>query len=434
MTANVLKNSNPDDLALHGGEKAVREPIVEYNTIGDDEKKAAIRVLDSGLPLSGFHGSARPTFFGGPEVLALEKEWNALFGTKYAVSMNSATSGLYAAMGAIGLGPGDEVIVSPYSMSASATAPLVCGGIPVFADIDPDYFCMSAEIVEPLITPKTKAILTVNIFGHPADLHGLRKLADRHGLYLIEDNAQAHLAEDNGAKAATVGHIGIYSLNVHKHIHSGEGGVCVTSDEFLAKRLQLIRNHGENVTDWIGMDDLSNMIGQNYRLTEISAAIARAQLSKINDRVERVEKICAKLTKGIEGLKGLTPPKVRKGCRHNYYMWSVKYDEAAFNGLPRKKFVEALKAEGLPLAEGYVPPIYRLPLFRQRMGLGRDHFPYNLTDRKYDGALCPVTERMHEKELFQYQPVSWDPSEEQVDQMIAAFHKVHKAAVEGRLA
>lgn len=433
MSTQVLKNSKPDDLALLGGDKSVPDPIPEYNTIGEEEKQAAIRVFNSGKPLSGFHGSARPTFFGGPEVQALESEWNTLFGSKYAVSMNSATSGLYAAMAAVGIGPGDEVIVSPYSMSASAVAPLAYGGIPVFADIEPDYFCMSAETIAPLITKKTRAIIAVNIFGHPADLHGLKKLADKHNLYLIEDNAQAHLAEDNGVKAALMGHIGIYSLNVHKHIHSGEGGVCVTSDENLAKRMQLIRNHGENVTDWMGMEDLSNMVGQNYRLTEISAAIARAQLHKINDRVERVEKICAKLTERIKGLKGLTPPKVRAGCRHNYYMWSVKYDEKAFNGLPRAKFVEALKAEGLPVTEGYVPPTYRLPIFKKRMGLGRDGFPFNLTDRTYEDGLCPVTERMHEKELFQYQPVSWDPSSAQINQMIAAFYKVHAAAMAGGL-
>jgi perosamine synthetase len=416
-------------LAILGGEPAVKRPLGAFNSIGAEEKAAVIEFLDKGTVLSGFHGSARSSFFGGEQVLAFEAAWNARMGTKHSVSVNSATSGLMAAMGAIGIGPGDEVIVPPYTMTATALAPLVYGGIPVFVDIDPDYFCLDLELVEQAITPATKAIIAVNLFGHPAELKRLRALADAKGLYLIEDNAQAVIAEEDGRLAGTIGHIGIYSLNVHKHIQAGEGGVCVTDDPDLALRLQLIRNHGENVIDWLNVGDLSNLIGFNYRMTEITAAMARVQLGKVNVLVERVERVCNALTAGLSALEGLTPPKIRAGCRHNYYMWSAKFDAAAV-GASRDLFCKALAAEGFPNAGGYVKPIYQIPMFQQRIAIGKQGFPFSAAARQqqYSKGLCPVTERMHDLELIQFQPVSWDVDEEQTAMLIEAVRKVHRNA------
>lgn len=412
-------------LALHGGCKAVLQDIPAFIGIGAEEKQAVIDVLDSKLPLSGFHGSARPSFFGGPEVQAFESAWRDTFKCKHALSVNSATSGLMAAMGAIGIEPGDEVIVPPYTMSATAVAPLIYGGIPVFVDIEDQYFCLNVEKVKQAITPRTKAILAVNLWGHPAALQELRALADEKGLYLVEDNAQALSATEDGAWAGTVGHIGVFSMNVHKHIQSGEGGICVTEDDHLAQRLQLIRNHGENVTTWLGVENIANIIGFNFRQTEIGAAIARAQLKKLTPMVERCRQIAAQLTNGLNDLEGLITPKVRSGCTHSYFMWSIRYQESVL-GIPRARFVEALQAEGVPVSQGYVSPLYRLPLFQKRIALGTQGFPFSLSQIQYHDGLCPVTERLHEREIIQYQPVAWDPSPEQVGQMIEAFRKVHK--------
>lgn len=417
------------ELAISGGPPAVRRPLTPFNAIGPREKAAVVDFFDRGGLLSGFHGSARPSFFGGEQVLAFEQAWSDRFAVKFSVSMNSATSGLMAAMGAIGIGPGDEVIVPPYTMTATALAPLVYGGIPVFVDIDPEYYCLDAALVEQAITPATRAILAVNLFGHPAELKRLRALADARGIYLIEDNAQAVLAEENSRLAGTIGHIGIYSLNVHKHIQVGEGGVCVTDDPQLAMRLQLIRNHGENVIDWLGVQDLSNLIGFNYRMTEITAAMARVQLERVDELVRRVEAVCNALTAGLSDLPGLAPPKVRSGCRHNYYMWSAKFD-AGQVGTTREKFSQALAAEGFPNACGYVRPIYQLPMFQQKIAMGRHGFPFNWGGKSpdYRFGLCPVTERMHQETLIQYQPVSWDVDEEQVAMLVEAVRKVHRHA------
>jgi perosamine synthetase len=414
-------------LAIHGGNPAVRRSLKPFSGIGAHERDAILRFLDRRTPLSGFHGSPQPSFFGGVEVRAFETEWCKRFGVAHAISVNSATSGLIAAMGAIGIGPGDEVITSPYTMTATAVAPLFYGGIPVFADIDPAYFCLDVGAVERAITPRTRAILAVNIFGHPAELAKLRALADAKGLYLIEDNAQAVLAEEGGRLAGTVGHIGVYSLNIHKHIQTGEGGVCVTGDTNLAQRLQLIRNHGENVVRWLEVDDLTNIVGFNIRMTEISAAVGRAQLARINQLVERAEAIAERLSGGTSDLQGFTPPAVRAGCRHNYYAWSCKLDSTLI-GTSRAAFSKALAAEGVPNTEGYVVPIYLIPLFQRRIAIGSAGFPFNLGNRTYPKGLCPVAEAMREAHLMHFEPVAWEADGDQVDMIIEAIRKVHRHA------
>lgn len=411
-------------LAICGGNPVIEKPIIGFNAIGDSEKKAIIEFLHSSKTLSGFFGSARPEFWGGSEVRAFEEEWCIRFGVNHAVSVNSATSALMVAMGAIGISPGDEIIVPPFTMSATAMAPLIYGGIPVFADVEENHFCIDPKVVESLITNKTKAIIATNLFGHPADLHALRKIADKHKIFLIEDNAQAVIAEDQGVLTGTIGHIGVYSLNVHKHIQTGEGGVCVTQDKNLAERMQLIRNHGENVVEWKNIQDLTNLIGYNFRMLEMTAVIGRAQLKRLDLLVNRTETFGKRLTEGLKDLEGLTVPKVRAGCRHNYFMWPCLYDEKKL-GVPRDLFVKAVKAEGVPMEQAYVKPLYLLPIFQKKIGIGREGFPFTLTNRSYSKGLCPVTETLHFEKIVHIQPVAWDVDEEQMGLLIKAIHKVH---------
>lgn len=411
-------------LALLGGSPAVASPLQPYRTTGDEEEQAVLRVMRDGT-LSAFLGAWTPEFWGGPEIKAFEEEWASAFNVPHAVSVNSATSGLIAAIGAVGIGPGDEVIVPPYSMSATAVAPLFYGGIPVFADLEPDYFCLDPQCVADAITPKTRAIIAVNLFGQPADLLALRELADRHGIYLIEDNAQSPLASQDGRYAGTIGHVGVFSLNYHKHIHTGEGGMCVTDDAKIAARLGMIRNHAENASEHLGDGDFTNLIGHNFRMTELSAAIGREQLKKAKSLTSNRVDIAERLTAGLGGLEGLCPPKVRKGCRHVYYLWGAKYDEKTM-GVSREAFAKALTAEGVPNATGYVKPLYMLPTFQKRIAIGRDGFPFNLSARAYPDGLCPVTERLHQSEMLIFLVCSYDPTETQVDQIITAFHKVYE--------
>jgi perosamine synthetase len=412
------------ELAILGGEPVLKSPLASYNSIGEDEIEAVIRVMRSGK-LSAFYGSPGDEYWGGPEVQIFERAWAERFQAKHAVSVNSATSGLYTAIGAIGIGPGDEVIVPPYTMSATVMAPIIYGGIPVFADIEEETFGLDPEAVRKAITPKTKGIIAVNLFGHPARLDELLMIAEENRLILVEDNAQAPLAEDNGRFTGTIGHIGVFSLNFHKHIHTGEGGICVTNNDNLALRLKLIRNHAENVVERYRIEDLTNMVGFNFRLTEIQAAIGMEQLKRIDMHVGKREALAQALTDGIKGLEGLIAPKVRPGCRHVYYVWAVRLIEKAV-GISRKTYCKALNAEGFPVFEGYVKPLYLLPVFQKKIAFGKNGFPFNISsDVNYDKGICPVCERMYEKEFIGFEPCSYSLDEAQIELLIEAINKVH---------
>lgn len=409
-------------LALLGGTPVIDRALRPYNSIGAKEIEAANRVLQSGV-LSKFVGAWCEDFYGGPAVQELEKSWCETFKVSHAISVNSATSGIYAALGAVGVGPGDEVIVPPYTMSATAMAPLVYGGIPVFADIEPDTFCLDPAAVRKSLTPRTKAILVVNLFGHAAQLKALREIADEHKIWLIEDNAQGPLATENDKFAGTIGHIGIFSLNYHKHFHSGEGGICVTDCDNLAKRLHMIRNHGENVIEELGVQDLTNMIGYNYRMTELTAAIAIEQLKDAELHVSKRERVARALTEAVSDLDGITAPLVRSGCRHVYYVWAARYDEHVV-GVSREVIAEALSAEGFPNSQGYVRPLYMLPVFQKRIAIGSAGFPFNLTERAYYSGMCPVVERMHDKELLEFHPCTYELDDRQIELLCKALKKV----------
>lgn len=409
-------------LALLGGEPVIDHTLAPYRTIGEEERAAVDRVMQSGL-LSGYVGAWCEEFDGGPEVRAFEAAWAKRFDTAHAIAVNSNTSGLMAAVGAAGVSPGDEVIVPPYTMSATAMAPLIYGGIPVFVDIEPETYCLDPKLVREAITPRTRAIIVVNLFGHPAALHELRTLADERGIVLIEDNAQGPLASERGRYAGIIGHMGVFSLNYHKHFHTGEGGVCTTDDDDLALRLRLIRNHGENVVEPVGMEDATNMVGFNFRLTELGAAIGIEQLKKAEELVGRREALSLRLSDGVRGLPGLTPPLVRDDCRHAFYLWGARYDENA-SGVSRQTVARALEAEGVPVWQGYVTPLYLLPLFQRRIAIGREGFPFNLTDRDYSAGLCPVAERCHESELLELSVCSFELTDDEMSGIINAFDKV----------
>lgn len=414
-------------LAIDGGTPVRTTPFPAYNTLGPEEKAAAIRVLDSGN-LSSFLGTWAPEFFGGPEVQAMEKAWAAYFNVAHAVSMNSATSGLYAALGAAGVGPGDEVIVSPYTMSASAAGPLLYNALPVFADIDDEYFCITADTIREKITPRTRAIIAVDIFGHPAEMDAIMALAAEHDLIVIEDAAQAPGAMMGNRHAGTLGHIGVYSLNYHKHIHSGEGAIVVTDDARLAERLQLIRNHAEVVLQKKGgAPDLNNMLGFNYRMTEIEAAIAGEQLKKLEGLLTPRQRLAARLTELLSGMAGVTTPAVRDNCTHAYYLYTLRYD-AGQVGVSRAEFVKALAAEGVPFVEAYVEPIYLQPLYQQRTLFGGTGSPWSEAPESdaisYARGSCPVTERMHYEEVMFTNLIHAQTSDADVEDIAAAFDKV----------
>ena len=414
-------------LALHGGRPVRDRPFPAYATIGEEEKRAVLEVLES-TALSKFLARWSPDFFGGPRVLQLEKSWREYFGVRHAVSVNSATSGLYAAVGAAGVGPGDEVIVSPYTMVASATAAIIYGGIPVFADIDPGIFCITPESIRRCISPSTRAIIVVDLFGHPADMDGIMALARERDLVVIEDAAQAPGARYRGRYAGTLADMGVFSLNYHKTIHCGEGGMVVTDDDSLAERLQLIRNHAEGVVKAKGVTNLVNMVGYNYRMTEIEAAIANEQLKKLEGLLVPRIKAADYLTKGLAEFPIITPPVVRPDVRHAYYVYAMKYNQGGMDGVSRDLFVRTVNAEGIPLVQGYTEPIYLAPLYQERIAIGGKGFPFTYPGYRghvdYRKGICPVTERMFEHELMYTDICHANVKETDLDDFLCAIEKV----------
>ena len=423
-------------LAILGGRPVRSNLFPSYQTIGQEEKDAANAVFDSGV-LSNFIGAWHPNFYGGDRVLELEQKWALKYQARHAVSVNSATSGLYAAVGAAGVGPGDEVIVSPYTMSASVTAPLIFNAVPVFADIDPDTYCISAETIRQKITPRTKAIIVVHIFGQPADMDPIMRLAAKHNLVVIEDCAQVPVATYGGRPVGTLGHMGVFSLNYHKHIHCGEGGIVTTNDGNFSERLMYIRNHAETVAAAKMPNTLVNMIGFNFRLGEIEAAIAIAQLDKADGLVEKRIENVRYLESKLGGIDCLKMPYVTELNRHVYYVHALKYD-ATDSGVPRDLVVDALKAElpstelrekeGALIGKGYVKPLYHLPIFQNQMAYGNLKCPFQCPHYEgtvdYAPGLCPNAETAHFEQVITHELMRPGMSSSDLDDVADAFDKV----------
>jgi len=413
-------------LALFGGSKTIDAPFQKYNSIGEEEIHAVEDVLKSGV-LSGFYGSWTPEFYGGPRVREFEQKWCDFFKVKYSVSINSNTSGLIIALGAIGLEPGDEVIVSPWTMSASATSILVWNAIPVFADIEDETFNLDPVSIEKNITPYTKAIMLPDIFGHPAQLDEIMEIARQHGLKVIEDAAQVPGALYKGKYAGTIADIGVFSLNYHKHIHTGEGGVCVTNDPELAERMQLIRNHAEACVQDKGEANLSNMIGFNFRLTEIQAAIGIEQLKKLKKLTEQRIAAANRLSEGLGKLEGLRPPVVQKNCTHVYYVYPLLLDEKKTK-VSRDRIIEALRAEGVSGLSDRYENVHLFPMYQKKTAYGRNGFPWvpGICKREisYDKGICPVAEKLQDVRYMGIELCVYQYTDEEVDLIIKAFHKV----------
>ncbi|EGG93064.1 DegT/DnrJ/EryC1/StrS aminotransferase [gamma proteobacterium IMCC1989] len=422
-----------DTLAILGGSPVRENAFPSRKTMGEEEKEAVIDVMDSDC-ISAFLGSPGEGAWGGPKVLEFEKNWAEFFGYKHAISVNSWTAGLTISVGAVGLTPGDEIICPPYTMSASSTSAFFYGVVPVFADIDPKTFCLDPESVEKSITSKTKAIMIVHLFGGSANIDALYDIADRHNLRVIEDAAQAPGTTWKGKYVGGLKDIGGFSLNYHKHIHCGEGGVLVTNDDDLALRAKLIRNHGENFIDALELEDLTNIVGGNYRLTELQAAIGIEQLKRLNGILNSRRELVSHLEKQLESIPGISSAYVHEESEHAYYVYPLLFDKEVI-GIERSQFIEAVNAELPPpttpediaLSGGYVKPLYLNKIYQEKIAIGCKGFPFNYhsdTSQNYAKGLCPTAEKMYEEELLLSSIIREPLTTQDIDDFINAIKKV----------
>jgi len=413
-------------LAINGGKPVLQKPFSPVYNIDKKEIAAVNKLLKEG-PLSDFIGAKGDYFLGGKNVKKLEALFCKKFNIKHAVSFNSATTALHGAIVALSIGPGDEVIVSPYTMCASATAILMNGAVPVFADIDEKTFCMDPVSVRKNITSRTKAIMVVNIFGGPADFDELLKIAKEFNLKIIEDNAQAPGAKYKGRYTGTIGDIGVFSFNAHKMIQSGEGGVLVTSNKNYAFRAQLCRNHGEIYANQDPHYKAGPIIGSNYRMTELEAVIAYEQLKKLDFLNKKKLELVKYLTKKLSGIDGLELPYVPKGYLHVFYGYPIKIKGKKL-GISRDLFVRALAAEGFPMSAGYQKPLYLLRVYQEKKVFNQTHFPFEgghySGKVNYANGICPIAERMYRKEVILHAVCQHPRTKKDIDLFVRAIKKV----------
>jgi len=414
-------------LALLGGEKVRDKEFAPQQDFGEEEKRLVTEVLDS-KELSGFLASPGEKFLGGEKVRMLEDLFEDYYHVKHALAVNSATAGLHAAVAAINVNPGDEILVTPYSMCASATAVVMHNAIPVFVDIDKDTFNMNPAEIRKGITPETRAIIAVHLFGYPAEMDEIMQIAREHDLKVIEDAAQAPGCLYKDKHVGTIGDIGVFSFNQNKTITTGEGGVIVTNDDELARRMNLVRNHGEVVVEHYPVETVAGIVGYNYRMTELEAAVGIAQFRKLDKLTKRRIQLAAYLTEKLQQFKPVvTTPPIRDYSKHVYFVYPMKFN-AEEAGVHRDKFAEAVRAEGVPIGAGYVRPIYLEPMYQQLLAYGDSGFPFRGPHMKkiisYLKGMAPVCEKMHFEELLTTPICHYPLTEKDIDDFIAAVGKV----------
>src|SRR5437867_10204330 len=358
--------------------------------LGEEELAAVREVLASGMLAQG------------PKVAPLEKAVAKDLGRKHAIAVANGTAALHIALLAHGIGPGQEAVIPPLTFFATASTVLLCGAKPVFVDIDRSSYNMDPAKVASVITRKTAAVMPVHLYGQTAEMDPILAAARDRGIPVIEDAAQAAGAEYHGNKEGNLGDTACFSFYATKNMTTGEGGMLVTDDDRIAERARLLRHHGQPVK----YEHV--LVGFNYRMTEIAAAIGLAQLAKLDGWVKQRRANARALTKGLEGIEGLVPPSEGNWMVHSYYQYIVRREDAF--PLPRDEIVRLLTEDGVGSR-----PSYPMPLYQQKA----------LRDLRIRGR-CPVAEDVIPR-LFEL-PVHPGVGPAEVERILAAVERIARPA------
>ncbi|ALC92212.1 spore coat protein [Bacillus sp. FJAT-18017] len=400
-------------LAINGGQKVKTTPFGTGKRFGLEEARELLEALEQNTLFYHF----------GNKVKRFLSDFNDLYNVKYSVAASSGTAALHIALGAAGVTVGDEVITSPITDQGTIIGILYQNAVPVFADLDPHSYNLTAESIEKQITKRTKAILVVHLAGNPCEMDSIMEVAKKYNLKVIEDCAQSYLTTYKGKLTGTIGDYGCFSTNDFKHISTGDGGIVTvnsgdekdyyTTHAFADKNYQ---RHGSSVTK-----DLE-YLAPNYRMTELQGAVGIAQLKKLDWICTRRNQLGERLNQGLNGLKGINPMKITEGgwCSYWFYMFTLNLDELTCS---REEFSEALEAEGIPNQAGYIPKVlYAQALFQNQHAYKNSHFPFDQDSYDYSPGSCPNAEhilgtaiRVNLNEFY---------TDGDVEEMIGAIQKV----------
>jgi perosamine synthetase len=375
-----------------GGKPVRTAPFPSWPVVDAREEKALLEVLHNG---KWFRGE-------GKVVDQFEAAYARLTGSKYCLATANGTSALLVSLGALGIGPGDEVIVPPYTFIATVNAVLMFHALPVFVDSDLETFQIDAGKIEAAITTKTALLMPVHLGGSAADLDAIMKIGGKRNLPVVEDACQAHLGEWKGRKLGTYGATGCFSFQASKNLNSGEGGAVLCQDEELMEKCYVFHNNSRGRRA-IGYDFAYNPFrGVNLRLTEFQANLLLAQMTRLEEQSKLREQNAQYLTGLLKEIPGLLPAKMYPGCTRNaYHLYMFRYQKEKFAGLPRGQFLKALEAEGIPASGGYMP-LNKEPFIKVALETRGFQTIYgkDIWKKWLERNRCPVNDRLCEEAVW----------------------------------
>lgn len=400
-----MLNPKTNKLAVHGGlpVRGTGKTWPAWPVFDDAEREALRDVLESGK------------WWYGERVARFEREYAAFQDARYCVSSTSGTTAAEICMQVLGIEPGDEVIVPPYTFVATASSVMRMGGTPVFADVD-ESWCLDPDAVEAAITPRTKAVVPVHFGGRVSDMDRLNAMAKKRGIAVIEDACHSWGSKWNGKGTGALGRAGVFSFQYSKNLTAGEGGAILSDDEEFAETCRSVSNCGRlRGSAWYAHAE----VGTNARMTEFAAALLSAQLTRLDAQTRRREQNAEFLNAELSRIEGITPqPGDPRMTRRAYHIYCVRIDPEKF-GCSREQFVKAAEAEGLPIAAGYSLPLYKQPVFTQRKWRC-----------DYTKCHCPVAEDLCYTSAMWFAHPLLLGTEQDMDDIVAIFSKIKDHAGE----
>jgi len=392
-------------LAINGGKPVRTNPFPKWPVFDQREEELLNEVLESGV-----------WGIGGNKVKEFEKKSANFHDAEFGISVVNGTVALGISLLSAGIRPGDEVIVPAYTFMATASSVLLVNSVPIFVDIDPDTYCIDPQEIEKAITERTKAIIPVHLAGHLADMDRIMKIAGENNLIIIEDACQAHFSEWNGRKAGSIGDLGCFSFQSSKNITSGEGGIIVTNNKEFADKCWSYHNCGRRIG---GAWYEHPYMGWNLRMTEFQAAILLAQLERAESQTKKRNENAKYLAEKLMEIGGIDPlVRDTRVTVHSYHLFIMKYNKEKFAGIEKSKFLEALNAEGIPCARGYVPIHKEGYLDKAR------EYGYASGRIDYSKVVCPVTEKASDEEAIWLTQNILLGTKKDIDSIVEAIKKI----------